>query len=92
MSEIKVLLSDEDANSLRMFVYDLVLDEINHARYDAGISKEWWNSKREIKEAFNWGDDVLSLLIAKGLPVTQLGERTFHFNKEAVNKFLLENK
>ncbi|OAM71697.1 hypothetical protein A1M00_13005 [Lactiplantibacillus plantarum] len=43
---IKVLLSDEQAQALRDFVYQLTTDSISQAKRDVGASQQWLRKKK----------------------------------------------
>lgn len=89
MTELKVILPPEEEKEFRKYLFNLVSDEFLKAKAEIGLGKEFWNSRKELKNYFGIGDETLDRLITKGLPAIRLGERGFHFHKQSVINWML---
>lgn len=80
---ISVMLNEHDSNELRKQVYTIVTNEIERARRDAGLDKQYLKRKDAIKFAGVSG----STYDHWGIPVHQIDGITL-YNKKDIQSFI----
>lgn len=85
-----VKLPEEEEKAFRSYIFNMTLQEMKKAMKDVGFGKEFWTTRKEVKEYFGIGDETLDRLISQGMPVIRLGERGFRFHKPSVIDFILK--
>lgn len=91
--EISHTLTQEQLRVISEQVYNVTLEAISKARYDANIDSDLLFSKAALcRYLDNMSPSYLEELLAKGLPQGRaLSDRKICFSKSAVKKWLLEN-
>lgn len=88
MSEaVKVMLTDEQAQSIRDFVYQTVTDSVASVKVDAGISTRWLRKKAAARYAGvsaatfnNWMHDGVPCRVIEGVTLFDRNDIDFYIN------------
>ena len=90
MASINVLLADEEASSLKKFVYSLITDEIKQARRDTSLDKTIV-SQTGIAEYLGVSPTTIREYEKIGLPHGSIGKRKF-YDKEECRRWILQQQ
>lgn len=91
MNNIQVMLSEEQTESLKMFVFDLTKEAISEAKHMAGMDKPFLKQGEMAKWLGISVNTLKKLEVQEGLPsVTIDGLKLY--SKEEVTKFLLSKQ
>lgn len=85
---MQVMLTEENSNELRSFIYQLVTEEIQRAREDAGVEKRIIN-QTEIANYFGVSTTTIREWETKGMPFVLMGERMKFYDKEECRIWLM---
>lgn len=86
MSEVRIVLEENQLQKLKKTIYVSLLEEIQRARQDAGLEKRYLN-KKEICEYLNCANNTLDKWITMGLPRISVGG-SVRYDKYAIDKWL----
>lgn len=85
---MQVMLTEENSNELRSFIYQLVTEEIQRAREDAGVEKRILN-QTEIANYFGVSTTTIRDWETLGMPFSMMGERMKFYDKEECRVWLM---
>lgn len=85
---MEVMLTEENSNELRAYVYQIVIEEIKRAREDAGIEKRILN-QTEIAKYFGVSTTTIREWETLGMPYVMMGERLKFYDKEECRVWLM---
>lgn len=90
MTSISVFLSDEDADSLKSYVYSIISEEIQKARKDSALDKPIV-TQLEIARYLGVSPTTVREFEKLSLPYGSIGKRKF-YDKEQCRKWVLSQK
>lgn len=85
---MQVMLTENDSNELRSFIYQLVTEEIQKARKDVGVEKRILK-QTEIAKYFGVSTTTIREWEMQGMPFSMMGERMKFYDKEACRVWLM---
>lgn len=85
---MQVMLTEENSNELRSFIYQLVTEEIQRARKDAGLEKRALN-QTEIAAYLGVSTTTIREWETEGMPYSMMGERMKFYDKEECRVWLM---
>lgn len=91
MPEVKIMLSGDQEESFKQYLYEIAIDTITKARKDSSVDKDLIN-KKELGAWLGLSPQKINELISQGMPMAVLGEKTFFFSKVEVRKWILQQK
>lgn len=86
MSEVKIILEDNQMAYLKNAVYQSLIEEIQRARNDVGLEKRYLN-KKEVCEYLHVANNTLDKWIEMGLPKISIGG-SIRYDKFAIDAWL----
>lgn len=84
-----VMLTEQNANELRNFIYELVKDEVERVRSDANLDRQILN-QREIAKYFGVSAFTIREWEGKGMPFVSYGVKLKFYDKNACRRWLME--
>ena len=87
---LQVVLSKEQSDELKSYIYDLTNEAVKKAIHNAGSDKDFLNQK-EMSDWVGVSVNTLKAYVREGLPIIVMGGRNFYSKKE-VSKFLLSRQ
>lgn len=88
---MNVMLTEEDSQTLRKFVYELVTEEVQKAKRDAGVDKRILN-QQQIAEYFEVSATTIRQWEKLGMPYGSMGPQTKFYDKEECRIWVLGQK
>lgn len=85
---MQVMLTQEDSDNLRRHIYQIVIEEIQRAKADAGVDKQILN-QTEIATYFGVSTTTIREWEKLGMPFAMMGERLKFYDKQACQKWLM---
>ncbi|MGX7031143.1 helix-turn-helix domain-containing protein [Vagococcus zengguangii] len=86
MNEVKIILEDNQLDTLRNTIYISLIDEINRARKDVGLEKRYMN-KKEICEYLHVANNTLDKWLELGLPRIMIGG-SIRYDKRSIDEWM----
>lgn len=87
MSELTILLSDQQQQHLQQTIHQLLITEINHVQKELGIGKRYLK-KNQLCTYLNLSNNTLDKLLMAGLPKINI-HGIILYDKFAVDKWLI---
>ena len=89
MSEVKIILEDNQLNNLRMVIYDSLIEEIGKARKDVGLEQRYLK-KKDLCKYLHVSYNTLDKWIELGLPKISIGG-SIRYDKCAVDNWISQS-
>ncbi|MGX7195478.1 MerR family transcriptional regulator [Enterococcus olivae] len=85
---MQVMLTEENSNELRSFIYQIITEEVQRARTDAGVERRVLN-QTEIAQYFGVSTTTIREWETQGMPFSMMGERLKFYDKEECRVWLM---
>ncbi|WP_251854335.1 terminase small subunit [Enterococcus italicus] len=86
---MEVVLTEKDANALRNFIYELIKEEVENVREDAGLDKQILK-QGELADYFGVASSTIRTWETHGMPFVSFGSKLKFYDKVECRKWLME--
>lgn len=86
MNELKILLSDNQLDAIKLQLHNLIMTEIENTRAQVNLNQRYMN-KKQTCNYLQVSNNTLDAWIKQGLPVIRINN-SVRFDKVAIDKWL----
>lgn len=86
MNELKILLSDNQLEAIKLQLHNLIMTEIENTRAQVNLNQRYMNKKQSCNY-LQVSNNTLDAWIKQGLPVIRISN-SVRFDKVAIDKWL----